>query len=89
MRFIAGLVCSVLVLLIASAYTLLNMYLVCIYLICVSCLLNFCFCFTNSQPATFISAVLLVTSTMLRIGLPHVNVLTKVPQAFLLLIYYT
>lgn len=31
-----------------------------------------------SQPATFISAVLLVTSTMLRLGLPHVNVLTKV-----------
>lgn len=34
----------------------------------------------HSQPATFISAVLLVTSTMLRLGLPHVNVLTKVQQ---------
>lgn len=31
-----------------------------------------------SQPATFISAVLLVISTMLRLGLPHVNVLSKV-----------
>jgi hypothetical protein len=34
-----------------------------------------------SQPATFISAVLLVTCTMLRLGLPHVNVLTKVGNA--------
>lgn len=31
-----------------------------------------------SQPATFISAVLLVTSTMLRLALPHVNVLSKI-----------
>eukprot|EP01034_Spumella_vulgaris_P021425 gene21425-27455_t len=34
--------------------------------------------FYCSQPAVFISAVLLVTSTMLRLGLPHVNVLSKV-----------
>lgn len=31
-----------------------------------------------SQPATFISAALLVTSTMLRLELPHVNILSKV-----------
>ena len=30
------------------------------------------------EPATFISAVLLVASTMLRLSLPHVNVLTKI-----------
>eukprot|EP01038_Epipyxis_sp_PR26KG_P011638 gene11638-15588_t len=33
--------------------------------------------FYCSQPATFVSAVLLVTSTMLRLGLPHVNILSK------------
>eukprot|EP01039_Chlorochromonas_danica_P010231 gene10231-11325_t len=31
-----------------------------------------------SQPATFISAVLLVISTMLRLALPHVNILSKI-----------
>ena len=31
-----------------------------------------------SEPSTFISAVLLVASSMLRLGLPHVNVLSKV-----------
>ena len=30
------------------------------------------------EPATFISAALLVAATMLRLGLPHVNVLTKI-----------
>lgn len=30
------------------------------------------------EPATFISATLLVAATMLRLGLPHVNVLTKI-----------
>lgn len=30
------------------------------------------------EPATFISAVLLIASTMLRMALPHVNVLTKI-----------
>jgi len=30
------------------------------------------------EPTTFISAVLLVASTMLRLGLPHINVLSKV-----------
>jgi hypothetical protein len=34
--------------------------------------------FYCSQPATFISAALLVTATMLRLELPHVNVLTKI-----------
>lgn len=34
--------------------------------------------FYCSQPATFISAALLVTATMLRLELPHVNVLSKV-----------
>ena len=33
---------------------------------------------TPSEPSTFISAVLLVASSMLRLGLPHVNVLSKV-----------
>lgn len=33
--------------------------------------------FYCSQPSTFISAVTVVASTMLRLGLPHVNVLTK------------
>ncbi len=31
-----------------------------------------------SQPATFLSAILLVTATMLRLGLPTVNILSKV-----------
>lgn len=31
-----------------------------------------------SEPATFVSAVLLVAATMLRLGLPHINVLSKV-----------
>ena len=31
-----------------------------------------------TQPSTFISATLLVISTMLKLGLPHVNVLSKV-----------
>ena len=31
-----------------------------------------------SQPSTFISAVLLISCTMLRLALPHVNILTKV-----------
>lgn len=31
-----------------------------------------------SQPATFISAVLLITNVMLKLGLPHINVLSKV-----------
>ena len=35
---------------------------------------SFCCC----DPNTFISALLLVTSTMLRIALPHVNVLSKI-----------
>jgi len=30
------------------------------------------------EPSTFISAVLLVASTMLRLGLPHINVLSKI-----------
>eukprot|EP01033_Poteriospumella_lacustris_P010264 gene10264-7287_t len=34
--------------------------------------------FYCSQPATFISATLLVTATMLRLELPHVNVLSKI-----------
>lgn len=37
--------------------------------------------FYCSQPATFISATLLVTATMLRLELPHVNVLSKVRTA--------
>ena len=35
---------------------------------------SFCCC----DPSTFVSALLLVTSTMLRIALPHVNVLSKI-----------
>jgi len=31
-----------------------------------------------SQPSTFISAILLIAGTMLRLALPHVNVLSKV-----------
>lgn len=34
--------------------------------------------FYCSQPATFISAVLLATTVMLRLGLPHVNILSKI-----------
>ena len=34
--------------------------------------------FYCSQPATFISAVLLTASTMMRLAMPHVNVLSKV-----------
>ena len=34
--------------------------------------------FYCTQPAVFVSAVLLSASTMLRLTLPHVNVLTKV-----------
>lgn len=34
--------------------------------------------FYCSQPSTFISAALLAASTMMRLGLPHVNVLSKV-----------
>jgi GPN-loop GTPase len=36
--------------------------------------------FPVSMPATFISAVLLVASTMMRLALPHVSVLSKVPR---------
>lgn len=32
----------------------------------------------SSQPSTFLSATLAATATMLRLGLPHVNVLSKV-----------
>ena len=35
-------------------------------------------CFYCSQPATFISAVLLTASTMMRLAIPHVNVLSKI-----------
>ena len=34
--------------------------------------------FYCTQPAVFISAVLLAASTMLRLHLPHINVLTKI-----------
>lgn len=44
-------------------------------------------CIYCSQPATFISAALLVTSTMLRLELPHVNVLSKVCHCFSLLFF--
>lgn len=33
---------------------------------------------SNSEPATFVSAVLLVSATMLRLALPHVNILSKI-----------
>eukprot|EP01041_Mallomonas_annulata_P001623 gene1623-3143_t len=33
---------------------------------------------TTSEPSTFISAVLLVAASMLRLGLPHVSVLSKI-----------
>ena len=32
----------------------------------------------HSQPTTFVSAVLTVAASMLRLGLPHINVLTKI-----------
>ena len=43
----------------------------------------------SSEPSTFVSAVLLVTSSMLRLGLPHVNVLSKVRICNTILTYLT
>eukprot|EP00601_Ochromonadales_sp_CCMP2298_P020294 CAMPEP_0173324460 /NCGR_PEP_ID=MMETSP1143-20121109/31061_1 /TAXON_ID=483371 /ORGANISM="non described non described, Strain CCMP2298" /LENGTH=357 /DNA_ID=CAMNT_0014268491 /DNA_START=40 /DNA_END=1109 /DNA_ORIENTATION=- len=48
---------------------------------CRLCSVHLVDAFYCCQPATFISAVLLATCTMLRLGLPHVNVLSKVDLA--------
>ena len=58
-----------------SVYKLLEMLR---QLDCRLCSVNLIDSFYCSAPATFISAVLVSAATMLRLGLPHINVLSKV-----------
>jgi hypothetical protein len=57
----------------------------CIFAQTLSLKCNFELFMVFSKPQQFVSAVLLALSTMLRLGLPHVNILSKVFCAFLIL----